>query len=490
MLFSCASKLHGVLVLKKHVMRRFFMIQTPRTFRNALLAACFVFTVALAPFAEGAEKTLTVGVALDVTQGTLSSRIPFTLTDRSGKKLSVQRSVVFSITKPGTILVGKTSLTLPVNISGKSPLTFEKTAYRGSLRLVPSKSGLNVINVIGVEDYLRGVLKMEVNPQWPFETLKAQAIIARTYALKHAGRHRDQGFDICATQHCQVYRGVNAEDPRSDKAISVTKGMVLTYRGELALTPYHSDSGGVTADVSSVWGGNYEYLRSREEPFASGSPYASWESSFSERELADAIRSLGVNVGNIVSLTPENKDPRGRVPRLLVQGTTGSASVSTHQLRMALGPTVLRSTVFEISGSSRGSGVASVTSTLPAPSPEDPPTGSGTNRSLASGEDLIITLTQEGAFSTEELMDMLLHPEKRQEYVQKALSRNKRPSLPVVPAPSAPVTPGQAFHFRGKGWGHGVGLSQWGAKSMAEKGWTCGQILDHYYPGTSMKKVY
>jgi stage II sporulation protein D len=466
------------------------MMYAHRTFRNVLLVASFVFIVVLAPFAEGAEKTLTVGVALDVTQGTLSSRSAFILTDRNGKKLSVPRSVVFSVPKPGTILVGKTSLALPVNISGKSPLTFEKTAYRGSLRLTQNKSGVNVINVIGVEGYLRGVLKMEVNPQWPFETLKAQAIIARTYALKHVGRHRDQGFDLCATQHCQVYRGVNAEDPRSDKAISVTKGMVLTYRGELALTPYHSDSGGVTADVASVWGGNYEYLRAREEPFASGSPYASWESSFSERELADAIRSLGVNVGSIISLIPENKDPRGRVPRLLVEGTTGKASVSTHQLRMALGPTVLRSTVFEISASPRGNDVPSATSTFPAPTPASPPTGSDTNRSLTSGEDLVIALTQEGAFSTEELMDMLLHPEKRQDYVQKALSRSKRPSLPVVPVPEAPAMPGKTFHFKGRGWGHGVGLSQWGAKSMADRGWTCTQILDHYYPGTSTKKVY
>jgi stage II sporulation protein D len=467
------------------------MLHARYALRNTLFTVWCIFVVACASFAEGAQKTLTVGVALNVTQGTLSSKSPFTLTDRNGKKLSVQRSVVFSVSKRGTILVGKTNLALPVNASGKSPLTFGQTTYRGSLRLAPSKAGVTVINVVGVEDYLRGVLKMEVNPQWPFETLKAQAIIARTYALKHVGRHGDQGFDLCATQHCQVYRGVNAEDPRSDKAIAATKGSVLTYKGALALTPYHSDSGGVTADVSSVWGGNCEYLQAREEPFASESPYTSWESSFSERELADAIQSLGVNVGRIVSLTPENKDPRGRVPRLLVEGTTGKASISTHQLRMALGPTVLRSTVFEISGSSQGSAISSATPIAPTPQETSPTeTERSTNRSLASGEDLVITLTQEGAFSTEELMDMLLHPEKRQDYVQKALARSTRPSRPSVPLPATPVAPGQTFHFRGRGWGHGVGLSQWGAKSMAEKGWTCEQILDHYYPGTSVKKVY
>jgi len=89
---------------------------------------------------------------------------------------------------------------------------------------------------------------------------------------------------------------------------------------------------------------------------------------------------------------------------------------------------------------------------------------------------------------------MLMHPEKRQHYVQKALSKRKSPILPSIPTPTVTPTPtrtaGEIVSFYGRGWGHGVGMSQWGAKAMAERGWSARQILNHYYPDTEISKLY
>jgi stage II sporulation protein D len=350
--------------------------------------------------------------------------------------------------------------------------------------LVPSAGGLAVVNVLPVEDYLKGVLKMEVNPAWPMEALKAQAIVARTYAIKHRGRHKSEGFDLCALPHCQVYRGVNAEDPKLDQAIKVTSGMVITYQGNLALVFYHADSGGYTADAKDVWGGSYPYLRPIAEPFSYQSPYSQWSLSLSLKEIENRLRRAGFDVGALLDLQFENTSPGGRVDSVILNGSMGTQKVSGHAFRMAIGPNELRSTAFSVDGIQ-----PKAVATNPTSPSTTPP-----NASSNVGENTLIALTKQGCFTPDELIDMLMHPEKRQHYVQKALSKRKSPILPSIPAPTvapAPMRTAEGIvRFYGRGWGHGVGMSQWGAKAMAEQGWSARQILNHYYPNTEISKLY
>ncbi len=108
---------------------------------------------------------------------------------------------------------------------------------------------------------------MEINPAWPMEAVKAQAIVSRTYALRSMRQNNGKnGFDLRDSVLSQVYRGINAEDKRADQAISATRGIVVFHGGNLAFTPFHSDSGGATADVTAVWGGSMPYLRGVNEP--------------------------------------------------------------------------------------------------------------------------------------------------------------------------------------------------------------------------------
>lgn len=101
---------------------------------------------------------------------------------------------------------------------------------------------------------------------------------------------------------------------------------------------------------------------------------------------------------------------------------------------------------------------------------------------------MLTELTEKGVFNAEELMDMLLNPDKRKGYLIRAL-RTVRPEIPAQPQPQPVGSSSGQFHFRGKGWGHGVGLSQWGAKALADQGWDFKKILSFYYPGTKLERM-
>ncbi|HOG13989.1 MAG TPA: SpoIID/LytB domain-containing protein, partial [Synergistales bacterium] len=339
-----------------------------------------------------------------------------------------------------------------------------------------------VINVLGIEDYLKGVLKMEVNPAWPLESLKAQAIIARTYALRNKNRHGSSGFDLCALNHCQVYRGVNAEDPILSKAVDLTRGIVLRYQGAYAATFYHADSGGHTADVSSVWGSSIPYLIGKPEPQKYQSPYSNWQVSMGLSEIQNILASRGVRVGNLTGIAVSSRDRAGRAVNLTLTGTGGQTTIKASQFRTMIGPDRVRSTFFTIGGNPPGD---------PLPMPTCAP-GPANEESLllsAKDEQMLIAFTQQGVFNTEELMDMLIKPQRRGFYLRKALEKQSGVGATAKAPSSTPSFVGGRVTFTGRGWGHGVGLSQWGAKSLAEAGWDCKRILRHYFPGTELSRT-
>ena len=133
--------------------------------------------------------------------------------------------------------------------------------YRGYLELIPASGGLTVVNVVELECYLLGVVPSEMCAWYPLDALKAQAIAARTYALKNIGRFSSQGFDLTDTASSQVYGGYCSEDPHSTRAVEETTGIVLTYNGDLIDAVYSSTCGGFTECASEAWGHAVPYLR-------------------------------------------------------------------------------------------------------------------------------------------------------------------------------------------------------------------------------------
>ncbi len=143
-------------------------------------------------------------------------------------------------------------------------LQVDATKYRGIVEVRPAEGGaLTVVNTLNLEDYLRGVVPNELSPAaFPaIEALKAQAVAARTYALAHTGEYAAKGFDLCATQSCQVYRGESSEEELSDRAVAETRGIVATWRGRPINAYYTSTCGGHTEEGSAIFDDAAPYLR-------------------------------------------------------------------------------------------------------------------------------------------------------------------------------------------------------------------------------------
>src|SRR5262249_46272508 len=136
--------------------------------------------------------------------------------------------------------------------------------YRGVLEVRGADAGLTVVNVVNLEDYLRGVVPNELSPaSFPrLEALKAQAVAARTYALRNRGQYASRGYDICATPSCQVYKGKSSEHPLTDQAVEETKGLAAAWHGSLINALYTSTCGGQTEDGDNIFEGEaVPYLR-------------------------------------------------------------------------------------------------------------------------------------------------------------------------------------------------------------------------------------
>ncbi len=185
------------------------------------------------------------------------------------KEVRVMRATFFPVASEGdaTRLVETGDLFRRAIVfpDGSGGLSVEASAYRGLLEVRGNGSGgLTVINIVNLEDYVKGVVPNELSPQaYPeLEALKAQAVAARTYALRNTGQYKAKGYDICATAACQVYRGRASESALSDRAVDETQGIAATYAGRLINALYTSTCGGHTEDASNVFeGDDAPYLR-------------------------------------------------------------------------------------------------------------------------------------------------------------------------------------------------------------------------------------
>jgi stage II sporulation protein D len=204
--------------------------------------------------------------------------------------------------------------------------------YRGSIEVLAG-GGLSAVNVIGLDDYVRGVVAGEMPSSWPLEALKAQAVTARTYAL--ATRKTGAGFDLYPDTRSQVYRGVTGESVRSDAAVEGTAGRILTYGGEPAITYYFSTSGGHTESIQYSFVGALRkpWLVGVPDPYDYRSPYHRWQVSFSTSALT---RALGAR-GTFRRLKVLERGTSPRIVKARVIGSRGSTTISGPAIRSRLG---------------------------------------------------------------------------------------------------------------------------------------------------------
>ena len=165
------------------------------------------------------------------------------------------------------LLRSSAPLTFASSDEAHAPVRFDDKPFRGKIEVFANARGaLTVVNVIGLEDYVRGVVPNELSPGgYPaIEAQKAQAIAARTYALKNRGQFAFEGYDLLPTTRSQVYRGLSSENPLSSRAVEETRGMIATYNGEPINALYTSTCGGRTEDAENIFNTALPYLRGRE----------------------------------------------------------------------------------------------------------------------------------------------------------------------------------------------------------------------------------
>jgi stage II sporulation protein D len=298
---------------------------------------------------------------------------------------------------PAATLVDIDGIRAPgFRLTSERPLRINGREYQAPLDLVRSGEGIAVVNEVALEDYLPGVLRAEAGDKFPREALRAQAIVARTYAAHQRVISAGKPFHILAsTAHQQFAGRVAATSPVWD-AVRETTGQVLLWEGEVFPAFYHTESGGYTEDPRTVFAArNMPGLKPVVCPFSAGSPHYFWNLDLRLTEIGEALRRGGIDVGQVRRVAVGDRTPSLRASTVTVSGTRGQAQVRGNDFRRMLGYDTFKSTLFAV------------------------------------------------------------------------------------------AVDGEVARFAGRGYGHGVGMCQWGAKAMAERGHVARQILEFYYPGTT-----
>jgi stage II sporulation protein D len=277
----------------------------------------------------------------------------------------------------------------PLQVSGTTDVKLDGLGeYRGALVFRPEAGGRGVmtVNAVGLDDYVRGVVTVEMPSSWPAQALDAQAVAARTYAL--ASRPIAANYEVYDSTRSQMYEGVRGETPAGDAAVAATAGQVVEYGGAPVPTYFFSSSGGETESIQNVFQlASEPWLVGRPDPFDDvlGNPYHRWKLSLS-------LRAAKAKLGGLVhgSLIGIKVLAHGVSPRILtarVVGTSGSATVSGVQLRQALGtPSTWMSFTTVSSHGVKTSTTPAPTTTTPTATSTDPTGGGGLSGSVQRTE--------------------------------------------------------------------------------------------------------
>ncbi len=255
----------------------------------------------------------------------------------------------------------------PLAVTGPAPMRIAGLgSYRGWFEFRPDGSGgVQTVNAVGLDDYVRGVVAGEMPSSWSPQALEAQAVAARTYAI--TATVGASGYDLYDDARSQVYGGVVSETPATNAAVAATSGQVATYHGNPALTPFFASSGGYTENVENVWPGSspQPWLKGVPDPFdgAGNDPYHHWGSQMS---LAAAAAKLGSLVkGSLIGITVMSHGVSPRVLLAAVVGSRGRTIVTGATLQAMLGLATTYASFTTVS--SRGSANAVSGSVYPAP---------------------------------------------------------------------------------------------------------------------------
>lgn len=358
--------------------------------------------------------------------------------------------------------------------------------YRGVLQISFSGNGALVVNHVGIEDYLRGVVGSEIGSRAPAESIKAQTVIARTYAYASRGKHKAEGADVCDSTHCQVYSGVSAERDTIDPAVAGTRGIVMISDGEPIATLYHATCGGMTSDNDKVYGGApRSYLRRVQCPFCSAGINYRWSRSIGIEKLKSALRQEKISFNRLWEASIESPGHLDRVTNLVLNTDRGVIKVKGTTIRRLFD---LPSTTFVLAD--RRLPAKTVVAARPT-APALP---------VARPARLVAELQTRNEYLPQQILVMTAAGLKRAQKPEggwrvMALAAGPEALFPeeensVAQAPAITRRgPLASIELFGRGYGHQVGLCQSGAIELGKREWSYRQILAYYYSNVALRSL-
>ena len=342
------------------------------------------------------SKIVRVLICKSNTSLTLSSRCPVTM--KAGNEILKREKRLKKIVlkrKGDSIKFGSGRYKTLDFISKGFSISVNGRAYVGDIRISVHGKQIFAVNYVGMESYLKSVVPSEMPSTWPIEALKAQAVVARTYALYHkAGSSKE--YDLYSGIKSQMYKGVCSEGSNSNMAVYLTEKMCLYDNGKLVPTYYHSTCGGQTLNADSIWERALDSIEGVDCGFCKDSIHYRWKKSIGRRKLGKILSKKGYEIGKVKKIRIVKNKPY----RIFIEDKYGKSQVlDMSKFRFLVGSEIIRSNNFRV---------------------------------------------KVGWFRVK---------------------------------------------FKGNGWGHCVGLCQWGARGMALKGYSYKQILQHYYPNLDLKSL-
>ncbi|MBK5251637.1 MAG: SpoIID/LytB domain-containing protein [Peptostreptococcaceae bacterium] len=329
-----------------------------------------------------------------------------------------------------------------------SVFSYNGHQYRGGVMIKRYVgSDLTVINYLDMNEYLYGVLPWEMSNSWPLEALKAQAIAARNFAISNYSKYSYLGFNLCGTNNSQAYVGYDYEGPVCNRAVDETEGQLLMWNGNVVSAFYHANSGGFTENSENIWSTEVPYLKGIRDDFSAGGPHYSWEIKYSEDSIYEIMRSAGYDVGKSIDMSIARRSENNHVLELLIESEKADVKLLKNAMRTVFGYDKLKSTLFEIR---KDNDLYCINR------------GTSIERIPAKG---ISVLSGNGKISKTDFENC---------HVLGEFGEKENPGA-------------KGFVIEGRGWGHGLGMSQEGAKAMAEEGYGYRDILSFYYTDTTIE---
>ncbi|WCK53618.1 SpoIID/LytB domain-containing protein [Aneurinibacillus sp. Ricciae_BoGa-3] len=452
--------------------------------RLVLLLLCLFLNLPFAVIARAAENPQIMRVEVTApfgSAGAIPSTINFTVlgdytaadqTLSTGSKyvVTVENGALqlYQIDKDTTTPILKDQISImlqPAGDAGNSMVELDGKKvykYREGMQFMlagGANSSIVPINIISVENYLKGVVPTEMSDSWELEALKAQAVAARTYAISEMKSVKGDGY-INDTVKYQAYQGVNIEGDHANQAVDSTQGQVLTYSGNLISALYSASNGGYTEASENVWSGNgAPYLIEKQDPYdAKISPHMGWTVTLSAADIAKKLAAANLSVGTVQNVQLLSSYPSQRVADLAVVGDKGTQHISKDRARTVFG---LKSALYTIT--TQGAQPA-------APAKVAIKGKTGTVQKALTG---LRVYTAQGLKNVTSAGSVVQGANQRMAYASQPAAGN------VV-----------SVTFTGSGWGHGVGMSQWGAREMAKEDKNYLDITAFYYPGAQLSQNY